>query len=154
MIVHHHQMSDPSEETACVSDVLCADAPPAFEVLSYDELRELCVAHFGYSQLCQNVFNICVDKDRQYVPSEALPKVPLGAFLIYFPIDQCHPSSPCLPKTRAGFLTHVQEEHENVVLHMKPRSWRVKYSSRIWLMQLTPMKRLERELKSNTLDES
>ena len=141
-------------ETACVRDVLwrtCDTGPPPLEVLSYNELRDLCIAHFGYSQLCQNVFDVCVDKDRQYVPSDAVPRVPLGTFLLYFSLDSCDQSAARLPKTRAGFLTHVQEERGNVVLYMKPRSWRVKYSGRVWLMHLTSMKQLARELKSNTL---
>lgn len=153
-----------ASETACVRDVLygpeddrCSygddnlDTP--VDVLSYDDLRDVCIAHFGYSQLCQNVFDACVDKDRQFVPALDVPRVPLGTFLMYFTLDGSERDAPTLPKTRAGFLTHVDVERGIVHLHMKPRSWRVKYGPRAWLMQLTPMNRLIRELRSNTFND-
>ena len=154
-----------ASETACVRDVLygpdddrCSfgdddDLDTPVDILSYDDLRDVCIAHFGYSQLCQNVFDACVDKDRQFVPALDVPRVPLGTFLMYFALDSCDRHAPTLPKTRAGFLTHVDVERGIVHLHMKPRSWRVKYDSRAWLMQLTPMNRLIRELRSNTFKE-
>ena len=130
------------------------DALPAFEVLSYDDLRQLCIAHFGYTQRCQDVFDMCVDKDRQFIPANELPRVAPGSFLIYFsprPQQTAHDVATTLPPSRAGFLARCEVDAENVVLYMKSRLWKVKYHRPIWLVQLKPMQRLERELKSNTL---
>ena len=141
---------------SCVDGVLrgAAAAPAALDVLTYDALRDLCVAHFGYTPLCQHVFDACVDKDRQYVPMHEFraDRVPPGAFLLYFPLAGLDPQAAAPPRTRAGFLARVEHAHDVVVLHMKGRLWKVKYSQHVWLLQLKPMQRLEREVRSGTLN--
>ena len=122
---------------------------PRIEVLSYDGLRDLVIDLFGYTELCQSIYDLCIDGDYQCVRAEDVMLIPMSTCVRYFDADA---QSPLPPRMRQGFVVGYSSERDTVTLRNGRRTWRVKVSKRSWLMKLRAMNILEREVKSKMVE--
>ena len=123
-------------------------AEPCIEILSYDGLRDLAIELFGYTELCQHVYDLCIDREYQCVRAEDVMLIPMSTCVRYFDAA-CDVHSEKRPRMRQGFVVGKSIERGTVTLSAGcRRAWRVKVSGRRWLMKLKAMHVLEREVQS------